>query len=229
MDTKDLTPGLRNFLNQLNAAFPDRPTRSDGTIGNTAHQTEHSGHNLDDVKNSMAEWNGDNDSTPEIRAIDITTFDSGVDTQTVVDHLRSLKNVSSVIRYIIYNRKMYKASNAFAPETYHGASAHTEHFHVSGQWTNASDNNANFNYRFGDIPVALTDADKTWIKANTISLDDKIGDKAYPDRTVGDVLRDAAKLRGVLFGDEKDIENAKLQDGAPLATIEDAAFKILNG
>lgn len=54
---------------------------------------------------------------------------------------------------------------------------------------------------------------------NGITLADKIGDKAYPTRTVGDVLRDAAKLRGVLVGDQADTANAKLPETSPLARL----------
>lgn len=225
MDTKDLTKGLQNFLRQLNATFPDRPTKSDGTLGDTAHQSEKSGHNLDDVKNSMAEWNGDSDNVPEIRAIDITTLEPIVSTQVVVDHIRRLPNVESVIRYIIYNRKIYHAPN-FQAMPYSGASPHTEHFHISGAWTNASDANASYNYRFGDIPVALTDADIK--KVAEAILNTPIGDEARPARTVGDVLRDAAKLRGYLVGDEKDTANADIANGTPIAQIVDAADEYLN-
>lgn len=52
-----------------------------------------------------------------------------------------------------------------------------------------------------------------------MQLTDKIGDAANPNRTVGDVLRDVAKWRGVEFGQTKDTENAKLPPNAPLAQV----------
>jgi hypothetical protein len=52
-----------------------------------------------------------------------------------------------------------------------------------------------------------------------VSLEDKIGDKANADRTVGDVFRDVAKLRGVLVGDKGDTANARLSPTAPLAQL----------
>lgn len=76
--------------------------------------------------------------------------------------------------------------------------------------------------------VALTDADKKWLAADNdraarAAVDDllgvKIGDKAYPTRTVGDVLRDAAKIRGVLVGDQADTANAALPETSPLARL----------
>lgn len=55
-----------------------------------------------------------------------------------------------------------------------------------------------------------------WMEVPDVDLNDKIGDKAFPNRTVGDVLRDLAKLRGVLFGSGPDIKNAAFPPGSPL-------------
>jgi hypothetical protein len=167
MSSWKLTDGLQNLRNQVNAAFPDRDKTSDGTIGDTAHQAETSGHNRDDTPGSRPEWDGDPDSTPEVRAWDMDSDlrAAPATAQQVVDHIRRLPGVSSVLRYIIYNRKIYRASNGWVAETYDGKSAHTEHIHFSGQYTQAADNNTTFDYRLEEIPVALTDADKTWIKS----------------------------------------------------------------
>jgi hypothetical protein len=54
---------------------------------------------------------------------------------------------------------------------------------------------------------------------NGLTLADKLGDKAYPTRTVGDVLRDLAKLRGVLVADPADTKNAALPPTSPLAQL----------
>lgn len=161
-----LTLGLQNLRAQINAWAPDRDHTSDGTIGDQAHLSEaHSGHDPDDVANSHAEWNSDPDSTPEVRAIDIDVdFRNGSTAQALVDHIRGLSGVASVLRYVIYNRRIYEASNGWASRAYTGESAHTEHIHFSGAYTQASDNNTTFNYRLEEIPVALTSADKTWIQ-----------------------------------------------------------------
>ncbi len=52
-----------------------------------------------------------------------------------------------------------------------------------------------------------------------MELTDKIGDEAYPNRTVGDVLRDLAMLRGVVWGDTADTRNAALSSTSPLAKV----------
>src|SRR3954470_15957939 len=126
-----LTKGLQNLRSQFNARWPNRDHTSDGTIGDSAHQAETSGHNPDDTSGSRAAWTGDPDSDPEVRAWDADSDfrEPGASAQEVVDHMRHLPGLSSVIRYIIYNRKMYHARDGFAATAYSGASAHTEHIH----------------------------------------------------------------------------------------------------
>ena len=110
-----LTKGLQNLRAQVNAAFPDRDKTSDGTIGDQVHASGTSGHNPDLTGN--AEYK-DGDSLDEVRAWDMDSdlrF-PGMTAQQVVDHIRHLPGVSSVLRYMIYNRKIYKASNGWAAE-----------------------------------------------------------------------------------------------------------------
>lgn len=148
-----LTAGLQNLRSQVNERFPARDKSSDGTIGDAAHQAETSGHNPDDTPGSSAEWDSDSDNTAEVRAWDMDSDlrESGATAQMVVDHIRSLPNVASVLRYIIYNRKIYRSTAGFAPVAYTGASAHTEHIHFSGAYSQASDNNTSFNYKLDEV------------------------------------------------------------------------------
>lgn len=165
-----LTLGLQNLRAQINTWAPDRDHTSDGTIGDAAHQKETSGHNPDDTPGSKAEWNGDPDSTPEVRAFDCDVdFRNGASAQQLVDHIVGLKP-SSVLRYVIYNRRIYEASNGWASRAYTGASPHTEHIHFSGAYTQASDNNTTYDYRLEEIPVAMTTADKIWVQQQNAAL-----------------------------------------------------------
>jgi len=237
-----LTPGMKNLGNQINRVFINRDGTSDGAIGDYAHQQGKSGHNPDDTSHHNAEWDSDSDNIPEVRAIDVdSNLGDEVSAQALVDHIRKLPNVGTVLRYIIYNRKIYSASNGWNPQPYTGPSPHTEHIHFSGQYSNAADSNTSFNYKLEDIPMALNAADKTWIiqqinaavsgvktsVGNPLDLNEKIGDKANPARTVGDVFRDLAKLRGYLVGDEKDTTNAEISSDAPVARVVAAADETL--
>jgi hypothetical protein len=160
-----LTPGLKNLGNQINEWAPDRFGDSDGAVGDYAHTQEDSGHNPDDTSHHNAEWDGDKDNKPEIRAIDVDIdFNNGSNAQALVDHIVGLRP-SSVLRYVIYNKRIYRATSGWPTkgEVYDGPSAHTEHVHFSGAYSDASDENTSYNYKLEEIPVALTAADKQWL------------------------------------------------------------------
>lgn len=147
------TPGSLNLLGQFNQAFPARDKASDGRIGDLAHQRESaSSHNPD--LTGAPEWR-DGDTRNEVRALDVDSdlrF-PGVTMQDVIDHLRKLPGIASVIRYMIYNRKIYRAANGWAAEPYTGPSAHTEHAHFTMAFTQAADANTTFNYRFEELTM----------------------------------------------------------------------------
>ena len=151
-----LTKGIEHLRGQVNAAFPDRDRKSDGTVGDLAHQTGSSGHNPD--LTGKAEYR-DGDRLDEVRAwdMDADLRMPGVTTQEFVDHIRGLPKLSTVLRYIIFNRKIYKASNGWKPETYDGPSPHTEHVHFSGAYSQAADSNTTFDYRLEELVALTTD------------------------------------------------------------------------
>lgn len=174
-----LTAGLRNLQDQLDAAFPGRE-KPDGWLGDAAHRTRTSSHNPDDTAGSKPAWDGDGDKLREVRALDISAhLGEGVDSLDVVRHLCRLPKLAEVIRYLIHRGHIYHARNSFEPEDYDGANRHDGHIHAEGAWTQAADNNTSFDFRLQEVPVALTNADKEWLKETV---------EAAVDRRVGDVV-----------------------------------------
>lgn len=166
-----LTKSMERFRSLVNARWPQRDKASDGTIGDTAHQSSTSGHNPDDTPGSNAEWDEDPDSIAEVRAFDMDSDlrESGTTAQMLVDHLIRLPNLSSVFRYIIFNRKIYRASNSWTAETYTGSNPHTQHIHFSGAYSQAADDNVTFNFQLDEVGhVAITDAEYNTI-ANRVA------------------------------------------------------------
>ncbi len=150
-----LTKQLIAFRDQMNATFPNRDKASDGTIGNTAHQDQTSGHNPDDTAGSKPEWDGDPDALAEVRAIDIDadTGNPSVTMEDIVQHLLRLARAGNLwfIRYIIYNRRIWSASNDWAQQAYTGSNPHDKHMHMSGAYNQDSDNYSAANYHLEDL------------------------------------------------------------------------------
>lgn len=153
-----LTKGLRNLRDQVNEAFPDRDKTTDGWIGDDAHRAHTSGHNPDDTPGSKPAWDGDPDSDPEVRAwdMDADLRDPDVSTQDYIDHLTSLPNLGLVLRYVIFDRKIYHVRTGFQPEPYNEDDPHTNHVHHEGAKTQAGDENDTFDFKLGELMAAPT-------------------------------------------------------------------------
>lgn len=162
-----VTLGMQHLRDGFNRRFVRRDKTSDGSIGDLAHQNEAaSGHNPDIT--GAAEYK-DGDSLNEVRAIDVDNNlnDPEVTFEQVIQHMVMLGrngDLEKVIRYMIYNRRIWRASNNWATETYTGASQHTEHGHFSGAYTQASDNNTTYDYGFDelgdDMPYSQEDLER---------------------------------------------------------------------
>lgn len=107
-----LAPSLKQLLNEVNGAWPNRSKSSDGTIGDRAHSARKSDHNPN--------------SRGSVNAIDITA--KGVDVARII----AVAKRHPSVRYIIYNRSiMNRDIGNFKPRAYHGANPHTAHVHIS--------------------------------------------------------------------------------------------------
>lgn len=58
-----------------------------------------------------------------------------------------------------------------------------------------------------------------WMEAPQMELTDKIGDETYPNRTVGDVLRDIEQLRDFLVNDVAGTASAGIKASAPVQSL----------
>lgn len=110
-----LNGALTRFRNAVNAAYPTRDTRSDGTIGDPAHQATTSDHNPD-PDGSVDAWDMDNNLG--------TTNDAAE-----IERLITVFQNHPSSRYWIYNRVIASRSNGWKREPYTGVSPHTEHVH----------------------------------------------------------------------------------------------------
>lgn len=163
------TAGSWNFTRQLDTAFPAR-RKPDGWIADGAHGV--SDHQPDDVPGSKAAWNGDPDRVPDVRAVDVSDdLGPGVSMWDVCRHMAALPNLGRVVRYFIYGTTLWHVNNGFRAARHQGA-PHPTHLHVSFAWSESADDNTTYDYRFEEVPVSLTEADKRWIETTMTRLID---------------------------------------------------------
>ena len=150
---------------EFNLIAPGRDKASDGWIGDTAHQQSSSDHNPDETGNVPIR---DADKVNEVHAIDVDDDlrESDLTMEKVVQFLlgRCRSGAEKRLRYIIFNRRIWEASNGWKQRAYTGPSPHTEHAHFSFSYTTALEAST-ASWHLEDIPVALTDADKKWLAA----------------------------------------------------------------
>lgn len=169
------TAGLKNFADQLTAAFPDRRL-PDGWIADENH-TGTSDHHPDDTPGSKPGWDGDPDSIPDVRGIDVDIrLGPGAPPMlTVCRHLAALPHLARVVRYFIHDGLIWHVRNGFVAVK-HTGDPHRGHLHVSFAWTEAADDNTTFDYQFGALPMALTPEDKAWISTEIKRLTSDVGE-----------------------------------------------------
>lgn len=118
--------GLLRLRAQVDALAPGRSKASDGTIGDAAHAATDSDHN---PEHPPPPGNPDY----QVDALDLTHDPAhGADMAVIAEAIRVSRDRR--VSYVIFNRRIYSGSGGPQPwvwRPYTGASAHTEHMHVS--------------------------------------------------------------------------------------------------
>lgn len=114
-----LARALDVLRQQINSTWPDRSKRTDGTVGDLAHQRGYSEHNPN--------------SAGVVRAMDITHDPAGgVDGDRLADDLAAELERRGHKGYVIWNRRI--RSSYVSPgvwRSYFGSNPHSAHVHVS--------------------------------------------------------------------------------------------------
>lgn len=159
-----LVPCLVKLRDEFNDLAPHRDKASDGSIGDVAHEERESDHNRDETGNVPIK---DADKVQEVHAIDVDTdlrvpdLDMERCVQFTLNRCRTGKE--NRLRYIIYNRRIWSASNGWRQQKYTGANPHDKHAHFSSSYNTAREADQS-TWHLEDL-MALSTADKTWLSA----------------------------------------------------------------
>lgn len=167
-----LIPCLVRLRSEFDVIAPDRDRASDGTIGDKAHRQRVSDHNPDETGAVPIR---DADRAEEVHAIDVDDDlrTPGLTMEAVVQFLlaRCRSGQENRLRYVIYNRRIWEASNGWRQRAYVGDNPHTEHAHFSGSYDTAREADTR-SWHLEDTPMALTPEDKQWIKDTVTTIVD---------------------------------------------------------
>jgi hypothetical protein len=158
-----LVPCGEQLRAEVNALAPNRDKGSDGTIGDTAHQRSTSSHNDDEIGKVPIR---DADSKHEVHAWDADRDlrEPGLTMEMIVQFLlaRCRSGAERRLRYIIFNYRIWSASNGWKQQAYSGSNPHDHHAHFDFSYETAREADRS-SWRLEDIPVALTQSDKDWL------------------------------------------------------------------
>ena len=119
---------IRAALDEANVRWPKRSRISDGTIGDQAHSSRYSDHNVG--------------ARGYIHAFDLTNDPAnGCDCVVLAEHLRLTRDPR--VSYVIWNRRIWNPSRDIGWRPYSGSNPHDKHMHVSIKSTIDAERNTN--------------------------------------------------------------------------------------
>lgn len=125
--TWKLAQSLDDLGDETNARWPNRPTQSDGIIGDAAHASRPSDHNPDEAgivrARDITEWEA---GTPDFEGDDVA--------EVIAETLR--RNRDPRVKYVIWRGRMFssyatRTRKAWEWGPYTGPNGHFKHVHVS--------------------------------------------------------------------------------------------------
>ena len=163
-----LVPCLVQLRTELNELNPGRDRSSDGWIGDAAHRARSSDHNPDETGAVPIH---DADKADEVHALDVDPDGLPMDQIVAGIVARCRAGRENRLRYIIWDRQIWEASNEWRARAYNLDDPHTGHAHFSASYDSTRE--ADTRPWLKEIEL-LTDADKTWIKAQLAALQAEI-------------------------------------------------------
>jgi peptidoglycan hydrolase-like protein with peptidoglycan-binding domain len=146
-----LAANLATLRREIDARWPGRDRRSDGWIGDAAHQSRASDHNPD--------------ARGVVHALDVDK--DGIDPTALVR--RAIGHPT--VHYVIFNRTIWTRDNDFRSRRYTGDNPHTGHVHVSGLRGRSHENNGTpWGIATGPIPSAPVPRPQAPIGSRTLRL-----------------------------------------------------------
>jgi hypothetical protein len=171
----------KSLFAAFDALAPDRDHASDGSIGDAAHAAEVSDHNPDETGSVPIH---DADKINEVHAVDVDSDlrTPGLSMETCVQFIlsRCRAGAEKRLRYVIYNRRIWEASNGWDQRAYTGSSAHTEHAHFSFSYVTSLEAST-ASWHLEEIPVSLTPSDLDKIQG---IVDDRINELLLKQSTL---------------------------------------------
>ena len=197
-----LIPCLIKLRSEFDLIAPGRDHSSDGSIGDTAHAAGGTSDHLPD-EDFTALRGKDADNVNEVHAIDVDTDlrTPGLTMEDVVQFLlgRCRSGAEKRLRYIIYNRRIWEASNDWKQRAYTLTDPHTGHAHFSATYI-TSQEASTASWHLEDL-VAISQADADLIvKTLRETVLPYPYDSVKPTREWGTQISYIPSLSGIVNG-----------------------------